>query len=308
MIVSEPEVVADDANRCGEGPIWDAARRRLLWTDIPADTVYELTPADGGRRSFNPGVSVSAIALNHGGSLLFGGAAGLSLWNERGGGSLRTILAEHEGERLSINDMIADARGRIYAGTVYWGDAGMEKHGKLYLIETDGAARIVEVGIELANGLGFSPDDRTLYFADSAARRIYAYDVAPDSGVLSRRRTFAQMTTEDGIPDGLTVDAGGFVWCAMWYGGQLVRYDPSGRVERRIPLPARQTSSLAFGGADLSDLYVTTAAEPWPSPLAPVGWGVDAHQGGPLYRLRTGFQGRAEHVGAFPAFPQTSSV
>jgi D-xylonolactonase len=301
MRVSAPEIVSDDANRCGEGPIWDAARRRLLWTDIPADTVHELTPAGGGRRSFNPGVGVSAIALNHDGSLLFGGAAGLSLWNEHDGGTLRTIVAEYEGERLAINDMIADPRGRIYAGTVYWGDAGMEKHGKLYLIDQGGTAHIVEAGIELANGLGFSPDDRTLYFADSAGRRIYACDVAPETGMLSRRRTFAQMTTEDGIPDGLTVDAEGFVWCAMWYGGQVVRYDPSGRVERRIPLPVRQTSSLAFGGEDGSDLYVTTAAEPWPSPLAPAGWGVDAPQGGPLYRLRTSFRGRPEHLARFEA-------
>jgi D-xylonolactonase len=157
---------------------------------------------------------------------------------------------------------------------------------------------VVDEGIEIANGLGLSPDDRTLYFADSARRVIYAYDVAP-SGSLSRRRIFVKIPSDEGLPDGLTVDREGFVWCAQWYGAQVVRYDPDGKVERRLPMPVLQVSSLIFGGPDLTDLYVTTAADPWPSSLAPPGYDPKApNQGGSLYRFRLDVQGRLDHRAA----------
>jgi D-xylonolactonase len=176
----------------------------------------------------------------------------------------------------------------------------MEKPGHLYLVEPTGTARVVDDGIELANGLALSPDSRTLYFADSAARRIYAYDVDPASGSLSRKRTFATFPVEDGIPDGLTTDTRGFLYCAMWYGSQVLRIDPDGRIEQRIPIPAVQSSSIAFGGDDLTDVYVTTAAEPWPSRLAPAGSDPGKMpMGGPLYRVRVDVPGRAEFVTGF---------
>ena len=174
----------------------------------------------------------------------------------------------------------------------------MEKRGKLYLIHPDGVVGIVDEGIELANGLAFSSDGRTMYFVDSAARRVYAYDVDQGDGTLGSRRVFAQFSREEGLPDGMTVDAEGHVWCAMWYGGCVVRLDLEGRVQRRIRIPAIQVSSVAFGGEGLDELYVTTAGEAWPSELAPVGYRADAAgQGGGLYRLRlNGVRGRAEHV------------
>jgi len=202
-------------------------------------------------------------------------------------------LVGFEGEKLVLNDILADPRGCVHAGTRHWGPEGMEKPGRLCLIDLGASPRLVDDGIELANGLGLSPDDRTLYFADSAARRIYAYDVDPAAGVLSRKRVFARIPAEDGIPDGLTVGAEGFVWCALWCGGQVVRFDPAGKVERRIRLPARQTSSLAFGGDDLRDLCVTSAAEPWRSDLAPSGYRFDAgSDGGSLFRIRLEVQGK----------------
>jgi sugar lactone lactonase YvrE len=162
----------------------------------------------------------------------------------------------------------------------------------------------VAEGIELANGLGFSRDNRTLYFTDSAARTIYAYDVRPDSGELSNRRVFARVPGDEGLPDGLTVDDEDHVWSAQWYGAQVVRYDPDGKVERRIPMPVTQVSSVAFGGEDLTDLYITSAADPWPSRLAPPGYDFAApNVGGSLYRLRGEIRGKLEHPGAFPATP-----
>jgi D-xylonolactonase len=286
------EVVADQGDRCGEGPIWDPAGRRLLWTDIPGDVVYEHVPATGQTRAICRGVSVSSIALGRDGRLIFGGAGGVGVWSEQSG--YRAIVSEHEGLPLAINDMIAGLSGGLYFGTVYWGAAGMERHGKLYFMD-GGVVRVVDEGIELANGLGFSADGKILYFADSAARRVYAYDV-DHAGGLSGKRVFAQFDRGDGIPDGLTVDDHGRVWCAMWYAGQIVRLDAHGRIERRIALPASQVSSLAFAGVRLDELYVTTAAEAWPSDLAPAGYRADAPQGGALYRVAGGVRGKPEYL------------
>lgn len=283
-------------DRCGEAPLWDPRALRLLWTDIPADVVYGLDPAPQERRPLCRGVNVSGIALDRGG-LVLAGAGGLHLLDPQG--RYRTLLSEHEGETLLFNDILAAPGGRLYAGTLYWGEE-MEKPGCLYLLHPGGQVEVVDDGIELANGLALSPDDQTLYFADSAARRIYAYEVHPETGRLSGKRTLVRVPVEDGIPDGITTDAEGFLWCACWYGGQLLRFDPEGRLERRVPLPVLQVSSLAFGGPDYTDLYVTSAAEAWPSRLAPAGYEAAApNQGGALYRLRPGAVGRAEHLAAF---------
>jgi D-xylonolactonase len=161
----------------------------------------------------------------------------------------------------------------------------------------------MDEGIELSNGLGLSPDHRTLYYADSTARRIYAYDVSPETGDLGRKRVFVQVPLSEGLPDGLTVDAEGYVWSAQWFGNQVVRYDPDGKVERHIPLPAAQVTSVAFGGPDLADLYLTSAAASWPAwpnRYAPPGYNPDKVElGGSLYRLRLDIQGKAEHQAKF---------
>jgi D-xylonolactonase len=149
----------------------------------------------------------------------------------------------------------------------------------------------------LANGLGLSPDHRTLYFADSAARIIYAFDVDPKDGSLSNRRPFVKVPSEEGLPDGLTVDADGYVWNAHWYGSEVVRYDPDGVLERRIRFPSSQISSVAFGGSDLTDLYVTSAGQSWPSRYMPAGYDPHGNNvGGPLYRVSLDVAGRPEFV------------
>lgn len=306
------EVAAQGPDRCGEAPIWDASRGRLVWTDIESAVVYALDPSTGEKKVLSRKLPVSGIALNKGGELIFAGATGLHLW--RAQDDFRTVVSKQDEEALAFNDIIADAQGRIYAGTLSWGPEGMEKLGKLYLLGTGGTAQVVDDGIELANGLGFSPGDETLYFTDSAARKIYAYDVDRVTGALSRKRVFVSVPGNEGIPDGLTVDRAGFLWSAQWYGSQVVRYDPDGKVERRIAMPVEQVSSVAFGGPDLTDLYITSAAESWRSALAPPGYDFEdsdredddreagGHEGsghgGALYRLRLEIQGKPEHLAA----------
>jgi sugar lactone lactonase YvrE len=294
------EIIAQDNNLCGEGPIWDAAHERLIWNDLNSSLVFQITPASSEKKIISRNLNVAGIALNRSGDLVFAGATGLHLW--RAQGEYGTIAAEHDGETLIFNDILADPQGRLYAGTYYWAE-DIERPGKLYRIDPDGVVQVVDEGIELSNGLGLSPDNRTLYYADSTARRIYAYEVNPATGDLANRRVFVTVPKTEGMPDGLTVDAEGFVWSAQWFGSQVVRYDPAGQVERRIELPVAQVTSVAFGGPDLTDLYITSAAESWPAwpnPYTPPGYNPNkVVLGGSLYRLSGDIQGKLEHQANF---------
>ncbi|MDO9464425.1 MAG: SMP-30/gluconolactonase/LRE family protein [bacterium] len=290
------EIIAEDNNRCGEAPLWDSTNHRLIWVDAEASLVFQYSTSDDKKSIISRDLAVSGIALNRNNSLIVAGA-GLHLW--RGQDNYRTIVSQYDGESLFFNDIIADSKGRIYAGTYYWETNGMEKTGKLYLIDIDGSIRVVDDGIKLSNGLGFSPENRTLYYADSAVRRIYAYDVDINTGNLSNKRNFVEVPSDEGIPDGLTVDADGYVWSAQWYGEQVVRYDPDGKAERRIPMPVKQVSSVMFGGLDLTDLYITTAGEYWSSNFTPPGFDSKVPMGGSLYRIRLDIKGKCEYMANF---------
>jgi sugar lactone lactonase YvrE len=286
------DVVAADNNLGGEAPLWNGATQRLYWADPGENLVFELNWHTGQHQRICENLMVSGIALDQSGGLIFSGAAGLHLW--QGPENHLVLLNRHEGNSLCFNDVAVSPAGHVYSGTYCWGPAGMEKTGELFLLTRTGY-RIVDEGLELANGLTFSVDGRTLYLADSAARRIYAYDVDAETGYLSNKRVFLQVTADDGLPDGVTVDSEGFLYTALWYGGQVLRVDPEGRVERRLQLPVLQVSSVALGGVNLDELYVTTAAEAWPSDLAPPGFDFSApNMGGSLYRLKVDVPGKPE--------------
>jgi len=285
--------IVEDNNLCGEGPIWDPQRNRLIWTDISSSKFFQWDNQSGERTVLGRGRNVSGIALHHSGSLVVAGATGLHIWHEPN--DYKCILSEHEGESLYFNDILADPAGRVYAGTIYWGPKGMVKTGKLYLIDRDGSVQVVVDDVHMSNGLGLSLDAKILYYTDTALRRIYAFDIDKATGHLSNKRIFIEIPDDEGIPDGLTVDSAGFIWSAQWFGAQVVRYDPEGKVERRIKIPVAQISSVAFGGQDLTDLYVTSAADYAPSPLEPIGFNRQAPMGGSLYRIQLDIQGRLEY-------------
>jgi D-xylonolactonase len=201
-----------------------------------------------------------------------------------------------DGARCRLNDCVGDQFGRLISGSCFYSPNERYEMGKLIQIDNHGKPRILDEGFHLSNGLGFSPDGETLYFADSAARRIYAYDYDQSLGSVRRRRTLVEVPATEGLPDGLAVDAEGFIWSAQWYGGCVVRYDPDGRVERRLEVPAKQTTSIAFGGDDLEDIFVTSAAKPGPLPIMPPGYDLySGYIGGRLYRTSLGIQGKAEY-------------
>jgi len=284
------ECVVDANNLCGETPIWDFRCNRLVWNDQNSCLVYKFDPLKNQTQIISRNLMAACIALNGESGFAFAGSTGFHLWERNG--EYQTLVSD-----LCFNDMLAAPDGSVYANTMYWNATSMEKTGKLYKIESGGKLTALDDNFELANGMGLSPDNSLFYLADSARRVIYVYDVDAADGKVYNRRVFAKVPDEEGIPDGLTVDAEGFVCNAQWYGSQIVRYDPDGKVERRIPVPAKQVSCIAFGGAEMTDLYITTAGESWPSALMPNGYDPkNGNIGGVLYRLRTDIAGKREYV------------
>jgi sugar lactone lactonase YvrE len=132
--------------------------------------------------------------------------------------------------------------------------------GKLFRIDGDGTATVMETEIGVSNGPCWSPDGRTFYFTDSMAQMIWAYDFEPAEGTISNRRVLND-TKDFGYPDGATVDAQGFIWSARWEGSCVLRIDPRGRIDRVVPMPARRVTNVCFGGEKLGTLYVTTSRQ-----------------------------------------------
>jgi D-xylonolactonase len=288
MAAGHPEIawtiVADYRDRCGECPVWDAAEQLLYWTDITGQRCYSYQPSSGEHRVLQSSHQVNGFRPNRDRGFVITNPDGFSLWN--GGEQVTSLVAEVDGAKCALNDCAADAKGRVLAGSTFYDPAGVYPLGALFAMDCDGTVRVLDAGFHLSNGIAFSPDNRTLYFTDSVARIVYAYNYDAERGRASRRRVLIKVPNDEGVPDGLCVDSEGFLWSAQWYGSCVVRYDPDGKVERRIRLPAKQISCMTFGGPDLRDLYVTSAAESESMPVMPAGY--DPHNGffgGPVYRV-----------------------
>ena len=289
------EIISDYAYLCGESPIWDSRNEELWWSDILGGCIYKYNPKVHSVVKVTEGKNVGSFAFNKKGGLVCSTNQGLYLWDEKN--DFQLITDTYKGDSPKSSDAIADKEGRfIFGGTFYEPGVSTYPLGKLYKVDRDGSISILEEGIYLTNGLGFSPNNKKLYYTDSALRTIYVYDYNLKAGSISNRHIFARVPDNEGLPDGLTVDAEGFVWSAQWYGSCIVRYDPDGKVERYIKTPSKQTASLIFGGKELTDIYVTTAAKSVRSHLAPVGYDFDAPDiGGPVYRYNFGIKGKPEY-------------
>jgi sugar lactone lactonase YvrE len=306
MATSRPliEVIDDAPLECGEGPMWDAVEERLLWTDALEQAVYVRDRATGQTSVLTRDLQVGSIVLHRDGPLVLATGGGLRSWH--GPGDVRDAAMSAQGRAMDhLNDAIADPAGRVFTGQEVYSDDEPYEPGVLFRVDLDGTAQVVEEGLSIANGMGFSPDHTTFYLVDSPIRTIYAYDYDVESGAISKRRTLVTLGAEDGLPDGLTVDEVGFIWVARWFGGGISRFDPDGHLERHIELPVMQPSSLMFGGPDLDELFVTSAGVDWQSPLAPPGHDYTRPRGGPSFRIRPDVRGLPEQRAAI-ALPPSS--
>ncbi|WP_203076688.1 SMP-30/gluconolactonase/LRE family protein [Falsiroseomonas ponticola] len=238
----------------GEGPLWHQGR--LHWVDILAPALHRSDPETGEDQVTPVEELVAALAPRRGGGLVAAARGGVRALDGRGlGAVLAAPLAEGAGLRL--NDGKCDRAGRFWVGSLALDST--PDAGALHRIDADGSAQVMQAGLHVANGIGFSPDDLVLYLADSAARRIDAFDFDVATGGIANRRPFARFAEGEGVPDGLTVDAEGFVWVALWDGWRVARFAPDGRPDRVIHLPVPRPTSVAFGGEGFGTLFVTSA-------------------------------------------------
>jgi sugar lactone lactonase YvrE len=253
--VSVQRVLAARA-RLGECPVWDPDQRQLAWVDIYNHRVHEYDPATGRDRYVETDDLVAAIAPTTGDRLLIAQGDRLALLDFESGEvePLRAVEFPHADTRF--NDGKCDARGRFWIGSISRNPGEAE----LYRYDPDGSLHVMETGLTISNGLGWSPDGKTFYLTDSPRRAIYAYDFDVDAGKISGRRVVVDLTGEEVEPDGLAIDQEGNLWSALWDGWSVVCHGPDGRELQRIRLPVQRPTSLAFGGAALADLYVTTAS------------------------------------------------
>jgi len=230
---------------------------RLYFSDIPNGGVYRRNP-DGRVDTVIPKrKGVGGMMFNRSGGLVCTGR-GLILFDETTGKS-RDLFVEWEGKPLmGLNDLTTDDQGSVYTGSLNFDPLGSGKPvpGSLFRIDPPGRATKLYDGIEVTNGLGFSPDRKLLYHSDSTTGAVWAYDVLPDR-TTKNRRIFAKLP--EGWPDGMAVDAQGGVWVAAVRVGEVMHFGSDGVLKKRIKFPATMVTSLVFGGRDMMDLYVVTA-------------------------------------------------
>ena len=240
----------------GEGPVWDERRQSLLFVDIMGRRVHWFNPETGRHDSFTTEASPGTVGLCEDGGLVIALHDRFTVCGP--GGEDQAPLGDFraDGELVTFNDGKPDPWGRFVAGTKHIEESG--PHGSLYMLSPDNSVVSLLDEVTISNGLAWSADRRTFYYVDTPTHLVEAFDVEPASGALSRRRTVAEVP--DGYPDGMAIDDEGCLWVAIWDGERVDRYAPSGERLTSIGVPeGGHVSSVAFGGPDLSTLYVTTA-------------------------------------------------
>jgi sugar lactone lactonase YvrE len=282
--MNQPELIVDVPFDVAENPLWHPLEQRLYWTDTFRGQLFRYDPATGKHEQCYQGEQVGGFTIQADGALLlFMQQRKIAIWRD---GALETVVDEIPAEReFFYNDVIADPAGRVFCGTV--AKSIGSQPGRLYRLDTDGTLHVVVEGVTVSNGLGFSPDQRHLYYTDSGQRCIYRFDYDEKTGALANSQGWLQTPEGEGVPDGMTVDAQGFIWSARWDGSAVYRYTPAGVEQQRIQMPAKKVASVTFGGSELSDLYISTALS-----------GGDRHTegagAGGIFRLRPGVRGLPE--------------
>jgi sugar lactone lactonase YvrE len=272
------ELVLDAGCALGESPVWLAAEQRLAFVDITGRRVHWFDPKSGDHAIVDVDEDIACIAPALGGGFVAGMRSGIWLLDARA--AKRALLAanpEPQGTNR-FNDGHVDPKGRYVSGTVDEPKAGAKAN--LYRYDRRGLARLA-ADLTTTNGLSFSPDGRVLYFSDTPKFVVWRCDYDPQTGAASNQRIFTEFqptALDRGRPDGAAVDADGGYWCAVYEGARLHRYDPDGQLIAAYPVPARKVTMPAFGGPDLSTLYVTSARD-------------EKGEGGGLYAADVGVRG-----------------
>ena len=284
-----PEILVNCRPTNGEGPAWDVDAQLLYWVDIPNATIFAYDPHSGENRSFDLSDRFGCIGTlvpRKSGGILFTPERKIASFDLRSGQV--EILAEVEADLPGnrFNDGKCDPAGRFLAGTMKNKPDGTPA-GALYSMDKDHSVRKLRDGLHISNGLGWSPDYRLFYLADSASRDVWMYDYDLASGDISNQRVAFRLPEGAGVADGLTTDTEGMVWLALWDGAAVTRWNPrSGELLATYPFPAKRTTCPVFGGAEMDELYVTSAS----IDMSAADWAAYPYNGA-LMRLKTSVRG-----------------
>ncbi|CAL8475827.1 MULTISPECIES: SMP-30/gluconolactonase/LRE family protein [Caballeronia] len=266
----EVRLLVDANNHLGEGPLWDVKEERLYWIDSTAAEIYSCR-ADGSdvKRYFVPR-HIGSMALRERGGAVVALANGLHFYDFDAQTVQFIADPESDDPETRFNDGKVDRRGRFVAGTMsydfdrYDADRGQRstRSGGLYRLDTDGKVTRLDSGISCSNGPCWSPDNKTFYFTDTYSKEMYAYDYDIETGAATNKRLFVSAHDMAGTFDGATVDEEGYVWSALVFGGRILRFAPDGKLDRIVPFPVRNLTSVMFGGPNLDILYVSTMGRP----------------------------------------------
>lgn len=286
--MAEVACVVESKCRLGEGPAWHPRESALYWADVPARRIHRWHPATRTHRTFDaPELTVGVIVRANGGLLVVLGSR-IDFFDSASGKLSPFVAPEASIPGNRSNDAKCDSRGRLWYGTMQNNFAPDTSEvpitgnsGWLYRIDGDGSITRMDGPFGISNTFAWSPDDRVMYFGDTMANQIYAYDFDAGSGAISNRRPFAKA---DGLGygDGSAIDAEGYLWNARWDGGAVIRFAPDGSIDRVVKMPCKRVTSCAFGGDDLRTLYVTSVryglsdAELDEQPLAGSLFAIDA--------------------------------
>lgn len=251
----------------GEGPVWDHRSDTLLWVDIKNPGIWRYRPDAKEHFRIDAPERVGFIALTADPDMVVAGfKSGLARFNLRTGAVEHLVSPEEDKPGNRINDGHVGPDGAIYFGTMH--DEETEESGAFWRWDGKALTRF-HSGFIVTNGPAFSHDGQTLYATDTINQMIYALDV--DGGQVGEPRRFVRFEEGWGHPDGMAVDAEGYVWVCHWGGSRITRFAPDGSVERIVPVPTAEVTKCAFGGPDLTTLYITTASighDPHIDPMA----------------------------------------
>jgi sugar lactone lactonase YvrE len=248
----------------GESPLWHHGEQTLYWVDIEGFAIHSLKPATGEHRKWPMASEPSALAISAGGGLAVATRAGFMRFDPEDGTLHAIAPAPYDTATTRFNDGKVDAAGRFWVGTIY--EPRDKQAAEMYVLERGQVRLAWSGGMTNSNGLGFSPDGNAMYHADTAAHRVTRYDFDLASGTPSNPQVLRQFSADKtsnygGRPDGAAVDSEGNYWVAMFEGGRIAKLSPSGEQLDEIVLPVRCPTMVAFGGADLKTLYITTASK-----------------------------------------------
>jgi sugar lactone lactonase YvrE len=251
--------VLDIRASLGECPVWSGAEQVLYWVDINAPSLNRFDPATGENTVMPMPESIGCFALRAGGGFVVALRSGFWLATADGTLTRKVGEAPYDPTHHRFNDGRCDPHGRLFAG--YMNEARDANTAALVRLDPDFTQTQVLSGMTISNGLAWSPDGRTMYHADTPTRIVHAYDYDAASALPSNERVFARFTADGDRPDGAAVDSEGCYWIALYRGGKVVRIAPDGSVLAAYAVPAMCPTMCAFGGRDLTTLYVTSARQ-----------------------------------------------